>query len=52
LAVTWKSSVAEHGPSFVAFSADRTRFDRMLGRMFGTDADRIHDQTSPISRAR
>src|SRR6185312_12624823 len=37
-------TVAEHGLYFVAFSADRTRFDRMLARMFGTDADRLHDR--------
>jgi putative iron-dependent peroxidase len=43
-------TVAEHGLYFVAFSADRTRFDRMLSRMFGTDADRIHDHLMDFSR--
>jgi len=43
-------TVAEHGLYFVAFSADRTRFDRMLGRMFGTDPDRIHDHLTDFSR--
>jgi len=43
-------TVAEHGLYFVAFSADRTRFDRMLARMFGTDADRIHDHLMDFSR--
>jgi len=43
-------TVAEHGLYFVAFSADRTRFDRMLGRMFGTDADQIHDHLTDFSR--
>jgi putative iron-dependent peroxidase len=43
-------TVAEHGLYFVAFSADRSRFDRMLGRMFGTDADRVHDHLTDFSR--
>ena len=43
-------TVAEHGLYFVAFSADRTRFDRMLARMFGTDTDRIHDHLMDFSR--
>jgi len=43
-------TVAEHGLYFVAFSADRTRFDRMLARMFGTDADGIHDHLMDFSR--
>ena len=43
-------TVGEHGLYFVAFSADRTRFDRMLARMFGTDADRIHDHLMDFSR--
>ena len=33
-------TVAEHGLYFVAFSADRRRYDRMLARMFGIDARR------------
>jgi putative iron-dependent peroxidase len=43
-------TVAEHGLYFVAFSADRARFDRMLARMFGTDTDRIHDHLMDFSR--
>jgi putative iron-dependent peroxidase len=43
-------TVAEHGLYFVAFSADRTRFDRMLGRMFGIDPDRVHDRITDFSR--
>jgi len=43
-------TVAEHGLYFVAFSADRTRFDRMLSRMFGTDADHLHDHLTDFSR--
>ncbi len=43
-------TVAEHGLYFVAFSADRGRFDRMLARMFGTDADGIHDRITDFSR--
>jgi porphyrinogen peroxidase len=43
-------TVAEHGLYFVAFSADRTRFDRMLARMFGLDADGIHDRITDFSR--
>lgn len=48
-------TVAEHGLYFVAFSADRTRFDRMLARVFGTDGDglrdRLTDFTRPVSGA-
>jgi putative iron-dependent peroxidase len=43
-------TVAEHGLYFVAFSADRSRFDRMLAPMFGTDADRVHDRLTDFSR--
>jgi putative iron-dependent peroxidase len=45
-------TVAEHGLYFVAFSADRTRFDRMLARMFGvgTDTDGLHDHLTDFSR--
>jgi putative iron-dependent peroxidase len=42
-------TVAEHGLYFVAFSADRTRFDRMLARIFGT-ADGISDHLTDFSR--
>jgi len=43
-------TVAEHGLYFVAFSADRSRFDRMLARMFGTDGDGRHDRLTDFSR--
>jgi putative iron-dependent peroxidase len=44
-------TVAEHGLQFVAFAADRARFDRMLSRMYGTDGDGIHDRLIEFSRA-
>jgi putative iron-dependent peroxidase len=43
-------TVAEHGLYFVAFSADRTRFDRMLARIFGTTEDGMHDHLTDFSR--
>jgi putative iron-dependent peroxidase len=43
-------TVAEHGLYFVAFSADRTRYDRMLARMFGTDKDGLRDRLTDFSR--
>jgi putative iron-dependent peroxidase len=45
--------VKEHGLYFVAFSADPTRFEKMLARMFGLDGphDRLTDFTKPISGA-
>jgi porphyrinogen peroxidase len=43
-------NVVEHGLYFVAFSADRSRFDTMLGRMFGTDRDGLHDHLTDFSR--
>jgi porphyrinogen peroxidase len=43
-------TVAEHGLYFVAFSADRSRFDTMLGRMFGTSDDGLHDRLTEFSR--
>jgi putative iron-dependent peroxidase len=39
----------EHGLYFVAFSADRARISRMLGRMFGTDGDGRHDRLTDFS---
>jgi putative iron-dependent peroxidase len=42
-------TLAEHGLYFVAFSADRARFSRMLGRMFGTDGDGRHDRLTDFS---
>jgi porphyrinogen peroxidase len=45
--------IAEHGLYFVAFSAERRRFELMLARMFGTSGDDGHDQltdfTKPVS---
>jgi putative iron-dependent peroxidase len=43
-------TVAEHGLYFLAFSADRARFDRMLARMFGTADDGRHDRLLDYSR--
>jgi len=40
----------EHGLYFVAFSADRSRYDRMLARMFGTAPDGIRDHLTDFSR--
>ena len=42
-------TVSEAGLYFVAFSADRTRFDRMLARMFGLE-DGVHDRLTDFSR--
>jgi porphyrinogen peroxidase len=43
-------TVAEHGLYFVAFAADRARFETMLGRMFGTAGDRQRDRLTDFSR--
>jgi putative iron-dependent peroxidase len=43
-------TVAEHGLYFVAFAADRSRFDTMLGRMFGIGGDERHDRLTDYSR--
>jgi porphyrinogen peroxidase len=43
-------TIAEHGLYFVAFSADRSRFDAMLGRMFGTGDDGLRDRLTDFSR--
>jgi putative iron-dependent peroxidase len=43
-------TVAEHGLYFVAFSADRTRYEQMLARMFGTIGDGHHDRLIEFSR--
>jgi putative iron-dependent peroxidase len=43
-------TVTEHGLYFVAFSADRARFDTMLGRMFGISGDGLHDRLTDFSR--
>jgi putative iron-dependent peroxidase len=42
-------TLTEAGLYFVAFSADRTRFDRMLARMFGLE-DGTHDRLMDFSR--
>ena len=39
----------EHGLYFVAFSADRSRYDRMLARMFGTAPDGVRDHLTDFS---
>ena len=44
-------TVTEYGLYFVAFSADPTRYDRMLARMFGTTGDGIRDRLTDFSRA-
>jgi putative iron-dependent peroxidase len=41
--------VGEHGLYFVAFSAERSRFDKMLARMFGTTGDGLHDHLTDFS---
>jgi putative iron-dependent peroxidase len=47
--------VGELGLYFIAFSADVTRFHKMLARMFGTSGDGLHDHltdfTTPVSGA-
>ena len=40
----------EHGLYFVAFSAERSRYDRMLARMFGTAGDGVRDRLTDFSR--
>jgi porphyrinogen peroxidase len=40
----------EHGLYFVAFSAERSRYDRMLARMFGVAPDGLHDRLTDFSR--
>jgi putative iron-dependent peroxidase len=40
----------EAGLNFVAFGADRDRFDRMLARMFGPNDDGLHDRLADFSR--
>jgi putative iron-dependent peroxidase len=43
-------TVEEHGLYFVAFSADPSRYDRMLARMFGTAGDGVRDRLIDFSR--
>jgi putative iron-dependent peroxidase len=44
-------AVAEHGLYFVAFSAERSKFDRMLARTFGVNGDGLHDRLTEFSRS-
>jgi putative iron-dependent peroxidase len=43
-------TVGEHGLYFVAFSAERARFDHMLARMFGLAGDGLHDRLTDFSK--
>jgi porphyrinogen peroxidase len=43
-------NVLEQGLYFVAFSADPSRYHSMLGRMFGTSGDGVHDRLTDFSR--
>ena len=43
-------TAAEHGLYFVAFSAERSRYDRMLARMFGNAPDGLRDRLTDFSR--
>jgi putative iron-dependent peroxidase len=43
-------SVGEFGLYFVAFSADPSRYERMLARMFGTSRDGVRDRLTDFSR--
>jgi putative iron-dependent peroxidase len=44
-------TVSEYGLYFLAFSADPTRYDHMLARMFGTAGDGIRDRLTDFSRS-
>jgi putative iron-dependent peroxidase len=51
----WRRSVPyggvhEHGLFFVAFSADPSRFEKMLRRMFGMSGDGLRDRLTDFSR--
>jgi putative iron-dependent peroxidase len=43
-------NVLEQGLYFVAFSADPSRYHRMLARIFGTSGDGLHDRLTDFSR--
>ena len=43
-------TAAEHGLYFVAFSAERSRYDLMLSRMFGNAPDGVRDRLTDFSR--
>ncbi len=40
----------EYGLYFVAFSAERSRYDQMLSRMIGTSSEGLHDRLTDFSR--
>jgi putative iron-dependent peroxidase len=42
--------VAELGLYFIAFSADPSRYHKMLARMFGTTSDGVHDRLTDFTR--
>lgn len=44
-------TVDESGLYFVAFSADPSRFDKMLARMYGLSGDGLHDHLLDFTRA-
>jgi putative iron-dependent peroxidase len=44
-------TVGERGLYFVAFSAEPSRFEIMLGRMFGTTDDGLHDRLMDFTQA-
>jgi porphyrinogen peroxidase len=43
-------TASESGLSFLAFSSERSRYDRMLARMLGTTRDGLHDRLTDFSR--
>jgi porphyrinogen peroxidase len=43
-------TLTEQGLYFVAFSADRGRYDRMLARIFGTAEDGVRDRLTDFTR--
>jgi putative iron-dependent peroxidase len=42
-------TVEEHGLYFIAFSAERSRYDVLLSRMFGTSGDGVRDRLTEFS---
>ena len=40
----------EHGLYFLAFSAERARYDQMLARMFGNAPDGVRDRLTDFSK--
>jgi porphyrinogen peroxidase len=43
-------SAEEHGLCFVAFSAERSRYDQMLARLFGNAPDGVRDRLTDFSK--